>query len=41
MIDVTRMREIVTTFLETSTGEERHAARVRKIMEIEKKYRKS
>jgi ribose 5-phosphate isomerase B len=40
MIDVSRMREIVTTFLETSTGKERHAARVRKIMEIEKKYRK-
>jgi len=40
MIDSTRMREIVRTFLETSPGEERHAARVRKIMEIEKKYLK-
>jgi ribose 5-phosphate isomerase B len=40
MIDSTRMREIVKTFLETPTGEERHAARVRKIMEIENKYLK-
>ncbi len=40
MIDAARMREIVTAFLETPTGAERHAARVRKIMEIEKKYLK-
>jgi ribose 5-phosphate isomerase B len=40
MIDSGRMREIVRAFLETSPGEERHAARVRKIMEIEKKYLK-
>ncbi|HYK88285.1 MAG TPA: ribose 5-phosphate isomerase B [Acidobacteriota bacterium] len=39
MIDGARMREIVGAFLETPTGEERHAARVRKIMEIERKYR--
>jgi ribose 5-phosphate isomerase B len=38
VIDAARMREIVTTFLETPTGGERHAARVRKIMEIERKY---
>jgi ribose 5-phosphate isomerase B len=38
MIDPARMREIVTAFLETPTGGERHAARVRKIMEIERKY---
>jgi ribose 5-phosphate isomerase B len=41
MIDQARMREIVKTFLETNTGEERHAARVRKIMRVEKKYRRS
>ncbi len=40
MIDAPRMREIVTAFLETPTGAERHAARVRKITDIEKKYRK-
>jgi ribose 5-phosphate isomerase B len=40
MIDLSRMREIVRTFLETSPGEERHGTRVRKIMEIEKKYLK-
>ncbi len=40
MIDAVRMREIVTAFLETPTGAERHAARVRKIMEIERKYSK-
>jgi ribose 5-phosphate isomerase B len=40
MIDQARMREIVKTFLETATGEERHAARVRKIMRVEKKYRR-
>ncbi len=41
MIEATQMREIVTVFLQTSTGEERHAARVRKIMEIENRYRKA
>jgi ribose 5-phosphate isomerase B len=40
MIEPARMREIVRAFLETSPGEERHAARVRKIMEIERKYLK-
>ena len=39
MIDEAHMREIVKTFLKTATGEERHAARVRKIMRVEKKYR--
>ena len=39
MIDEARMREIVKTFLKTANGEERHAARVRKIMRVEKKYR--
>lgn len=41
VIDSPRMREIVKAFLETATGEERHAARVRKIMQVEQKYRKS
>jgi ribose 5-phosphate isomerase B len=38
MIDLDRMKEIVTAFLTTPTGEERHAARVRKIMAVERKY---
>ncbi len=41
MIDAARMREIVAAFLETPTGGERHAARVRKIMDIERKYMRS
>jgi ribose 5-phosphate isomerase B len=40
MIDEARMREIVKAFLQTATGEERHAARVRKIMRVEKKYQR-
>lgn len=40
MIDQARLREIVKTFLQTATGEERHAARVRKIMRVEKKYQR-
>ena len=39
--DTARMQEIVKAFLETGTGEERHAARVRKILDLEKKYMKS
>jgi ribose 5-phosphate isomerase B len=38
MLDKDRVKEIVATFLATATGEERHAARVRKIMAVEKKY---
>ena len=40
-IDAARAREIVRAFLDTPTGEERHAARVRKIMAIERKYRRA
>ena len=40
MIDAARMREIVAAFLQTPTGEERHAARVRKMMAVEAKYRR-
>jgi ribose 5-phosphate isomerase B len=40
MIDAARAEEIVKSFLDTPTGEERHAARVRKITAIEKKYSK-
>jgi ribose 5-phosphate isomerase B len=39
-IDLGRAREVVRAFLDTPTGEERHAARVRKIMAIERKYRR-
>lgn len=39
-LDAARMREIVRAFLDTPTGEERHAARVRKIMAIERKYQR-
>jgi ribose 5-phosphate isomerase B len=39
-IDTGRMRGIVRAFLETAPGEDRHAARVRKIIEIEKRYRR-
>jgi ribose 5-phosphate isomerase B len=35
------MREIVAAFLDTPTGEERHAARVRKLMAVEAKYRRT
>lgn len=35
------MKDIVRVFLETPTGEERHAARVRKILALEKKYLKT
>lgn len=38
--DSQRMKEIVESFVGTATGEERHAARVRKIMAVEKKYLK-
>jgi ribose 5-phosphate isomerase B len=38
MLDRERVKEIVAAFLSTPTGEERHAARVRKIMAVEKKY---
>ena len=41
LIDTVRMQEIVKTFLDTDTGEERHAARVRKILDLEKRYMKS
>ena len=40
MIDRERMKAIVAAFVGTATGEERHAARVRKIMAVEKKYLK-
>jgi ribose 5-phosphate isomerase B len=41
LIDTARMQEIVKSFLETEPGEERHAARVRKILDLEKRYMKS
>jgi len=41
LIPAEKMRGIVRTFLETAPGEERHAARVRKIMAVERKYRKN
>lgn len=39
--DASAMREIVRAFLDAPTGEERHAARVRKLMAVEAKYRRA
>jgi ribose 5-phosphate isomerase B len=41
MIDTDKMREIVKVWLETDYGEERHARRVKKIADIEKKFQVS
>jgi ribose 5-phosphate isomerase B len=38
LLDEAAANEIAGAFLDTPTGEERHAARVRKILAIEKKY---
>ncbi len=38
MIDVRTLREIVTVWLTTTIGEERHRRRVEKIMGVERKY---
>lgn len=40
-LDAASMAEIVAAFLDTPTGEERHAARVRKMMAVEAKYRRA
>lgn len=38
MLDTPRLREIIQTWLATDYGEERHGRRVRKIMDVEKRF---